>query len=81
MHNQYKGAYDALLAGSNGANPIAAATAATAPPHITAAGQWRYPNPNPNPIPIPIPIPNPNPNPDPNPNPNPNQVRLPRACC
>merc|ERR1719424_1205139 len=32
MHTQYQSAYDALLTGSDGADPIAAATAATAPP-------------------------------------------------
>ena len=30
-------AYDALLTGSDGADPIAAATAATAPPHAASA--------------------------------------------
>jgi hypothetical protein len=38
MRNQYQSAYDALLTGSGGAaNPIAAATAATAPPHAASA--------------------------------------------
>ena len=37
MHTQYQSAYDALLTGSDGADPIAAATAATAPPHAASA--------------------------------------------
>merc|ERR1719424_1775679 len=37
MHTQYQSAYDALLTGSDGADPIAAATAATAPPHAANA--------------------------------------------
>merc|ERR1740130_1276510 len=37
MHTQYQSAYDALLTGSDGADPLAAATAATAPPHAASA--------------------------------------------